>query len=108
MRLKPARALGLAPRMDKEWAAWLLEAWHELARRKARERRLLARGLRQHGRNRLRAILRDWVWYHERGKRREAEQRMQRQAEARTAAERRALVRRLPSFRPPLIMSHAA
>ena len=107
MRLKPARALGLAPRMDKELQG-LLEAWHELARRKARERRLLARGLRQHGRNRLRAILRDWVRSHERGKRREAEQRMQRQAEARTAAERRALVRRLPSFRPPLIMSHAA
>ena len=97
VRLKPARALGLAPRMDKEWAACLprlLEAWHELARCKARKRRLLERGLKKHGRNRLRDIFRHWVRSHEQGKRRELEQRMQRQAEARSAAERRALVRR--------------
>lgn len=70
----------------------LLVAWRDVARRMARERRLLARGLRRQAWDRVRVAFRDWLRCHERARRREVEQRIQRQAEARTAAERRALV----------------
>lgn len=99
VRLKPARAVGLAPWASKEWSSRvraLLAAWRELARGQARQGRLLARGLRRQARNRMLAVLRHWARCHERDKRREVDQRMQRQAEARTAAERRALVRCFP------------
>jgi hypothetical protein len=90
------------------WMRTLLSAWRELARRQARERRLMARGLRKQAQRRLRGIFRDWVRSHERGKRREVEQRMQRLAEARSAAERRALVTRRFSPRTPSAAAAAA
>ena len=84
--------MGMQERTGGGWVLALLGAWHEMTRRRARERRLLARGLSKQAQRRLRGSFRDWVRSHERGKRSELEPRVQRQAEARSAAERRALV----------------
>ena len=97
VRLKPvARAESRRQQSRDEWQLWvpaLLDAWREITVRGRRSRVLLTRGLERRARHRLQKAFRHWLVAHHQAHHRELEKRMQRQAEARAAAEGRALVR---------------
>ena len=86
------------------WLLPLLDGWRRAARVERRGRALVGRALRRRERLRLDLCFRGWVADHTRRWRHAVEQRMQRQAEARAAAEGRALVRaHQPNGTQPLL-----